>query len=81
VAGRECDDLLQELNDFLHGEVTEARKDSLRQHLEDCPPCLETADFQAELRAIVAKRCCEQVPESLRHRIEEILREPGSAPA
>ncbi len=40
--------------------------DALQEHLEDCPPCFETADFQAQLRPLIAKRCCEEVPDGLR---------------
>jgi anti-sigma factor (TIGR02949 family) len=73
VAGRDCDDLLHELNDLLHGDLDAERKAKLHAHLEECPPCLETADFQAQLRQIVAKRCCESVPESLQARIASML--------
>ncbi len=73
MAGHECDDLLHELHDFLHGEVTEEKRSKLERHLDDCPPCLETADFQAHLRQVVAKRCCEEVPADLRARVVALL--------
>jgi mycothiol system anti-sigma-R factor len=78
MAGKECDDLLQELADYLHGDLSHARKDALHEHLEDCPPCFETADFQEQLRRLVAKRCCEQVPDGLRLRIESLLADPSA---
>ena len=78
MAGKDCDDLLQELEHYLHGELTPDRQVKLQGHLEDCPPCLETADFQVQLRKLVAKRCTEQVPETLRLRIEVLLADPAT---
>lgn len=69
-----CDELLGELSDFLHGEVTPEKQKHLREHLDECPPCLETADFQAQLRQIVAKRCFEEVPTDLQARVVAMLR-------
>jgi mycothiol system anti-sigma-R factor len=69
----DCDDLLRDIADFLHGELDEQRSADLREHLDDCPPCLESADFQAQLRALIAKRCCEEVPDSFRARVAAML--------
>lgn len=75
----ECDDLLQELDHLIHGELPADRAAALRHHLQDCPPCFESADFQASLKALVAKRCCEDVPEGLQARILGFLHdEPAS---
>jgi anti-sigma factor (TIGR02949 family) len=79
MGGHECDDLLHELADFLHGEVTPAKREALKRHIDDCPPCFETADFQAQLRQLVAKRCCEEVPDALRSRVIAMLQVPDSA--
>lgn len=78
MAGKDCDDLLHELEHFLHGELTVDKQAALRHHLDECPPCLETADFQAQLRKIVAKRCFEQVPQSLQLKVEALLADPSA---
>ena len=72
--GSECDDLLSELADFLHGELDADRTRHLRSHLEDCPPCFETADFQAQLRQVLARRCREEVPADFKARVTAMLR-------
>lgn len=72
--GKECDDLLRELSDLLHGDLDPARKARLQEHLEACPPCFETADFQAQLRQIVARKCFEEVPSDFRARLTAVLR-------
>ena len=74
--GPECDDLLHELAHFLHGELDAERTKHLQSHLEECPPCFETADFQAQLRQLLAKRCQEQVPADFQARVVAMLRVP-----
>ena len=71
--GPDCDALLHELADFLHGELDAAQTAHLRSHLEDCPPCFETADFQAQLRQRLSKRCREQVPAEFEARVVAML--------
>lgn len=68
-----CDDSLHELYEFLAGELTEARRAEIKQHLDDCPPCYEQYDFEAELRQVIAQRCRDTVPDALRQRIAQAL--------
>ncbi|MCC5951067.1 MAG: mycothiol system anti-sigma-R factor [Acidimicrobiia bacterium] len=70
-----CQDALAELYLYLDGELTTDRLSSLRAHLEDCSPCFEAFDFEAELRMVVASRCRDTVPEELRQRILQSLRD------
>lgn len=69
----DCADSLHELYTFLDGELTEHKRSTIHQHLEDCSPCLEAFDFEAELRIVIARRCHDEVPESLRRRIADSL--------
>jgi len=71
----ECDDLLHDLDHLLHGELPADQAAALKQHLQGCPPCFESADFQAQLKALVAKRCGEAVPEGLQARILGFLQD------
>ena len=70
----ECDRLLEKLDHYLHGELDQQQAHHLQAHLEECPPCLEGADFQAQLKALVAKRCGETVPDGLQERVLGFLR-------
>ena len=78
--GPECDALLHELADFLHGELDADETASLRAHLEDCPPCFETADFQAQLRHLIGKRCREEVPADFQARLLAVLQVDSAGP-
>jgi mycothiol system anti-sigma-R factor len=68
-----CDEALNELYTFLDGELTDARRTRIRTHLDDCSPCLEMFDFEAELRIVIKHKCQEQVPDALRQRIFDSL--------
>jgi mycothiol system anti-sigma-R factor len=69
----ECEDAVHELYTFLDGELTETKRTEIARHLDDCPPCFEQFDFEAELRQVIASKCKDTVPESLRLRIAEVL--------
>ena len=61
----DCNETLREIYEYLDGELTNDEKAKLRHHLEECQPCFEAFDFEAELREVIRKRCTESVPESL----------------
>ena len=71
----ECNETLRELYLYLDGELTDSDRVHIQQHLDDCSPCLEAFDFEAELRLVVRNRCVDQVPESLRDRIAQAIQE------
>jgi len=68
-----CEEALQELYVYLDGELTEEKRGAIRGHLDDCNPCFEAFDFEAELRIVISTRCRDEVPESLRDRIAQQL--------
>jgi mycothiol system anti-sigma-R factor len=69
----DCDEAISELYRFLDGDLTEQRRIEIRRHLDECPPCFEQFDFEAELRLVIASKCKDTVPDSLRHRIADVL--------
>ena len=75
----DCQEAVHTLYHFLDGELTEAKRHEIQQHLDDCSPCLEVFDFEAELRALISRKCRDQVPEHVRIRILEAIR-VGSGP-
>ncbi|HYF46950.1 MAG TPA: mycothiol system anti-sigma-R factor [Acidimicrobiales bacterium] len=75
-----CEETLAELHTYLDGELTEEVRAKIAFHLEDCPPCGQIAVFEAELKAVIAKKCIDRVPEDLRTRILKACSEdPASA--
>ena len=73
MADENCDDALHELYGYLDGELTPERRTKIQHHLDDCPPCYEAFDFEAELRIVIARKCTETVPDSLKQRIAEAI--------
>jgi mycothiol system anti-sigma-R factor len=73
MADGNCDDALHELYGYLDGELTSERRVTIQRHLDDCPPCYEAFDFEAELRIVIARKCTETVPEALKQRIAHAL--------
>ena len=74
----DCNDARHTLYSFLDGELTDDRRTVIQAHLEKCPPCFEAFDFEAELRMVIAQKCRDRVPESLRMRIAGALQiDPG----
>jgi mycothiol system anti-sigma-R factor len=70
-----CEDALTELYTFLDGELTAEKREHIAHHLDDCNPCLERYDFEAELRIVISTKCKESVPESLKAKIAATLAE------
>ena len=68
-----CEEALQELYVYLDGELTDEKRTVIRGHLDDCNPCFEAFDFEAELRIVISARCRDEVPEALRDRIAQQL--------
>ncbi len=75
----DCSETLHELYHFLDGECTEAKRAQVQKHLEDCPPCFEAFDFEAEIKAFVSNKCQEKATDALRARIADAIgHEPPS---
>lgn len=68
-----CEEALHELYHFLDGELTDTRRSLISSHLDGCTTCLGAFDFEVELRHVVAQRCRDTVPESLRDRIAQAI--------
>ncbi|HXX91645.1 MAG TPA: mycothiol system anti-sigma-R factor [Acidimicrobiales bacterium] len=72
-SGDDCSESIERLYTYLDGELTDARRAEIKRHLDECPPCLDAFDFEAELRSVIASRCKDRVPEALRERIHTAL--------
>jgi mycothiol system anti-sigma-R factor len=71
--GMNCDAAVRELYTYLDGELTEERRLEIADHLDYCSPCSGAAEFEAELRHVIADRCRDRVPDSLIRRVAECI--------
>ena len=69
-----CQEAIATLYTFLDGELTAERRNTIRHHLDECAPCFEAFGFEAELKALIARKCRDEVPAPLRRRVAEALR-------
>lgn len=76
-----CSEAVHQLYDFLDGELTEDRRREIAVHLDYCAPCAGAAEFEAELRVVIASRCKDRVPEALIRRVAEAIDEEQRRPS
>jgi mycothiol system anti-sigma-R factor len=71
----DCEEAVHVLYHYLDGELTEERREEIRVHLDWCGPCNGAAEFEAELRRVIANRCKDRVPQSLIERVAAAIDE------
>jgi anti-sigma factor (TIGR02949 family) len=71
-----CSEVLAEIEAFVDGELPADRMPDFVDHLQECPPCLHRADFQAKLKDILKKKCerGSHPPEAFVLRIRQTIR-------
>ena len=74
-----CDDAVRQLYGYLDGELTEDRRAAIAAHLDGCAPCVGAAQFETELRRVIADRCHDRVPDALLERVAASLRQEADA--
>jgi mycothiol system anti-sigma-R factor len=80
----DCSEILQRVYVFIDNELEDASGDEIRQHLEECAPCLDQYDLERCVKKLVHRSCGgDRAPESLREkvllRITEVRLEIGSS--
>ena len=72
----DCRDVLEEVYLYLDLECTDDRRMVIREHLDECSPCLREYGIEQEVKALVA-RCCgsELAPAELKARLRLKLAE------
>lgn len=68
-----CEEVLAEIEDFLHGELGPEKAALLAVHLDTCPPCFDRAEFQRKLKEIVRHKCSSQAPDRLVWRVRQAI--------
>jgi mycothiol system anti-sigma-R factor len=72
----DCNETLRELEQFLDNELSDTVREVIHSHLEGCPDCLETFEFHAELKAVIAAKCHnDEMPPGLLSKIEKCFGE------
>lgn len=70
-----CQECLDQIWQYLDGELDLVATDALRQHLEQCRECFSHAEFERRLKEMVRRACAgEQAPARLRDRLTKLLK-------
>jgi mycothiol system anti-sigma-R factor len=66
----DCVEVIERVYLYLDGEIDDAAKREVRDHLDECAPCLRQFGIEQEVKALVA-RCCggESAPAALKDRL------------
>jgi mycothiol system anti-sigma-R factor len=71
----DCQEVLDAVYTFLDDEADEATCAKVRQHLDECAPCLAKFGVEQRLKELVQRSCgCDPVPEDLRVRVVTAIR-------
>jgi len=52
-----CSEVIAEVWAFLDNECDQRQRDILRQHLDECSPCLEQYGIEEHLKVLLARKC------------------------
>ncbi|SDJ31204.1 mycothiol system anti-sigma-R factor [Frankineae bacterium MT45] len=68
--GINCDDVIKDVFLYLDDESDAAMRNRIRDHLDDCGPCLRQFGIEQDVKSLIA-RCCgaDVAPSGLRNRI------------
>jgi mycothiol system anti-sigma-R factor len=74
--GPDCRAVLRELELLIDGELDDAVKARVVDHLSACGPCMSHADFRSHVKQLVASKCAEhRLPVGLQDRLTQLLHE------
>ena len=61
----DCAEIIERVYLYLDGEIDDDVKSRIRNHLDECGPCLRRFGLEQEVKALVARCCSEQAPVEL----------------
>ena len=65
-----CSEVLARVYDYLDGEIEESGLEQIREHLDECGPCLREYALEEAVKRLVHKTCgSEKVPHELRTKV------------
>ncbi len=66
----DCGEVLDHLYEFLDNEMAEGDCARLREHFEECSPCLEKYGLEQAIKALIKRSCgCDDTPQDLRSKV------------
>jgi mycothiol system anti-sigma-R factor len=72
----DCSEVIEQVYLYLDGEIDDVARHKVREHLDECAPCLRQFGLEQDFKALVA-RCCggDIAPHGLKERLIVRLQE------
>jgi len=68
-----CSDAVRQLWEYLDGEVGEADREAIEEHLSVCQRCCGEVEFAQELRKFLASHSYEDLPSATKERLSAFI--------
>jgi len=65
----DCGEVLDRVYEYLDGEIGGLDHSKIKQHLDECSPCLREFGIEDEVKRLVKRSCAEAAPEELRLKV------------
>ena len=71
----DCSEVLDRLYEYIDQEMADGDCSTIRQHLDECSPCLAEYGLEQAVKALVHRSCgCDTAPDQLRSKILQKIR-------
>jgi mycothiol system anti-sigma-R factor len=71
-----CAEVLEQVYAYIDREIADADCHDIREHLEECGPCLREYGLEEAVKKLVAKHCgCDPAPADLRGKVLTRIRQ------
>jgi len=64
-----CSEVLARVYTYIDGELPTPDKATVKQHLDECGPCLREFGIEEEVKLLVKRSCSDPAPEELRAKV------------
>ena len=64
-----CTEVLDRIYAYLDGELDTTDQSKVRQHLDECGPCLREYGLEDAVKKLIRQRCCDPAPADLRAKV------------
>ena len=66
----DCRQVIEQVYLYLDGEMADEECADIRQHLDECSPCLREYGVDQDIKTLIARKCgCDMAPSELKVRV------------
>ncbi|MEO6713999.1 MAG: mycothiol system anti-sigma-R factor [Mycobacteriales bacterium] len=65
----DCRAVIEQVYLYLDGEMADDDCHHIREHLDECSPCLRQFGVEQDIKALIARKCCDTAPTELKVRV------------